>query len=205
MIAERMPSGEWLVTLGDLECVLAHGDPNTGQPFENAEAVVAFLQARDLSWYFSPAKTPEQREAERLDARRARLLAIVEAEYQRRLLMDFPYDFGSAPAFDLDGGSREAGVLNLQMSAENQRDWQIMWLDAISSEPTDILTIICENRWYVSGPPSMFIAAFKAIKASRQQMLAGSKMIAKLIRDAENDAELDAAEALIALPVWGIS
>ncbi|AKU43564.1 hypothetical protein CPT_Seuss38 [Caulobacter phage Seuss] len=129
----------------------------------------------------------------------------IEVEYQRRLLEDFPYDFGTAPAFDLTGGSRQAGVLNLQMAPENQRDWQITWLDAISSPPTATLTIICENRWYVSGPPALFIAAFQAIKTSRQQLLAGSKMLAKLVEDAETDETLDTVEGLIALPVWGIS
>lgn len=205
MNAELLPTGEWLVTQAGLQCVLAHGDPDTGLPFEAAEDVVRFLSNRDPALYFSRSKSPEEREAERLEGRRTLLLSRVEAEYQRRLLQDFPYDFGDSVAVDLDGNTRQAGVMNLQMSPENQRDWQVSWLDAISADPASTMTIMCENRWFVSGPPSLFIDTFRAIKASRQQLLAGSKMIAKVIRDAETDEQLDQAELLIAMPVWGIA
>lgn len=92
--------------------------------------------------------------------------ARVDAERDRRLALDFAYDFGATLAIDDAGTEIEAGVRALQMAPANRADWQtvhgLALAAIISGSPTAVMPIRCEDNWNVQTTALEIVACLTA-------------------------------------------
>lgn len=141
-----------------------------------------------------------------LNRRKETLRAALHAQYDIRLSQDVQFDFASATSItDASGQTPPSTLLAMQMTKQDQDNWRTKWTEALSSASTDLLVIICENRWYVAATPPVLIQAFKHVTQIKQMLLAGMKALERLIEIADTEAALDNVETAIANPVWGIA
>lgn len=101
-----------------------------------------------------------------LAERVATVCAAIDAERDRRLALDFAYDFGATPAVDDQGIEIEAGVRALQMAPANRADWQtvhgLALAAIISGSPTAVMPIRCEDNWNVQTTALEIVACLTA-------------------------------------------
>lgn len=103
------------------------------------------------------------------------LCALIDAERDRRTAEDFAYDFGDTLALDDTGAEIAAGVRQLQMRPEDQRNWQALQGAAltavVSGAPETILPMRAEDNWNIQTTALQVLAVLSAMTAKGAELL----------------------------------
>lgn len=101
--------------------------------------------------------------------------ADIDAERDRRLATDFVFDFGDTLALDDTGAEIAAGVRQLQMRPEDQRNWQALQGAAltavVSGVPDTILPMRAEDNWNIQTTALQVLAVLAAMTAKGAALL----------------------------------
>lgn len=123
------------------------------------------------------------------------LCAAVDAERDRRLALDFDYDFGTITALDDQGATIEAGVRSLQMRPEDRSNWQtalgVAHTAALSGAPGTIIPLRAEDNWNIQTTAAQVMATMAAMAAHGSALLFAGGAIKSAIRAAEDPASID--------------
>lgn len=143
------------------------------------------LEALGLVWV-EPPVPPVSVEA---------LCAAVDAERDRRMALDWTYDFGTTPALDDDQVQIEAGVRSLQMRPEDRANWQTLQGAAltavVSGQPGTILPMRAEDNWNIQTTAAQVLEVLAAMTAHGSALLFAGGAIKSAIRSAEDPASID--------------
>lgn len=103
------------------------------------------------------------------------LCALIDAERDRRTAQDFAYDFGETLALDDAGAEIAAGVRQLQMRPEDQRNWQALQGAALSAvvsgAPNTILPMRAEDNWNIQTTALQVLAVLAAMTEKGSRLL----------------------------------
>lgn len=119
----------------------------------------------------------------------------VDAERDRRLALDFPYDFAATPALNDAGDQIEAGVRLLQMSPVDRSNWQTLQGAAltavISGAPETILPMRAEDNWNIQTPALQVLQVLAAMTQHGSALLFAAGAIKSAVRAAEDPSSID--------------
>lgn len=125
----------------------------------------------------------------------ARLCTAVDAERDRRLALDFTYDFGETQAVDDSGAEIQAGERRLQMSPLDRSNWQTLQGAAltafISGTPETVLPIRAEDNWNIQTTAEQVLQVLAAMTEHGAALLFAGGAIKSAIRAAEDPASID--------------
>lgn len=125
----------------------------------------------------------------------AEACARVDAERDRRLALDFAYDFGATVAIDDQGVEIAAGVRALQMAPANRADWQtihgLALAAIISGSPTAVMPIRCEDNWNVQTTALEIVACLTAATLRGSALVFHGGALKTAIRAAGDPAAID--------------
>ena len=123
------------------------------------------------------------------------LCRAVDAERDRRLALDFPYDFGATVAVDDAGIEIAAGVRALQMAPTNRADWQtihgLALAAIITGSPEAVMPIRCEDNWNVQTTAVQIVAVLTAATLRGSAVLFHGGALKTAIRAAEDPMSID--------------
>ena len=99
----------------------------------------------------------------------------IDAERDRRTAEDFAYDFGETLALDDTGAEIAAGVRQLQMRPEDQRNWQALQGAAltavVSGAPEAVLPMRAEDNWNIQTTALQVLQVLSAMTAKGAALL----------------------------------
>jgi hypothetical protein len=125
----------------------------------------------------------------------ARLCTAVDAERDRRLALDFTYDFGETQAVDDSGGEIQAGERRLQMSPLDRSNWQTLQGAALTAvvggAPETILPIRAEDNWNIQTNAAQVLQVLATMTAYGAALLFHGGALKSAIRAAEDPASVD--------------
>lgn len=125
----------------------------------------------------------------------ASLCAAVDAERDRRLALDFTYDFGETPAVDDGGVEIEAGERHLQMRESDRANWQALQGAAltaiVSGQPDTVLPMRAEDNWNIQTTATQVLQVLAAMTAHGAALLFHGGALKSAIRTAEDPASVD--------------
>lgn len=125
----------------------------------------------------------------------ASLCAAVDAERDRRLALDFTYDFGETPAVDDGGVEIEAGERHLQMRESDRANWQALQGAAltaiVSGQPNTVLPMRAEDNWNIQTTATQVLQVLAAMTAHGAALLFHGGALKSAIRAAEDPASID--------------
>lgn len=128
----------------------------------------------------------------------ASLCAAVDAERDRRLALDFTYDFGETPAVDDGGVEIEAGERHLQMRESDRANWQALQGAAltaiVSGQPNTVLPMRAEDNWNIRTTATQVLQVLAAMTAHGAALLFHGGALKSAIRAAEDPASIDINE-----------
>lgn len=123
------------------------------------------------------------------------LCAAVDKERDRRLALDFDYDFEIITAVDDGGAEIEAGVRSLQMRPEDRSNWQtalgVAHTAVISGAPNSIVALRAEDNWNIQTSALQVMATMAAMASHGAALLFAGGAIKSAIRGAEDPASID--------------
>lgn len=103
------------------------------------------------------------------------LCVLIDAERDRRTAEDFAYDFGATLALDDTGAEIAAGIRQLQMRAEDQRNWQALQGAAltavVSGAPESVLPMRAEDNWNIQTTATQVLQVLAAMTAKGSALL----------------------------------
>jgi hypothetical protein len=143
-----------------------------------------------------------------LDQRKAELLALIDAERDRRQQIDFAYDFAETAAIDDAGQETVAGVKALQMRKvapnDDQQNWDVLQGQALAAVITGqggaVLPMRAEDNWNVQTTAEQVLAASAAMVQRNAAILFFGGALKSQVRSAANGAALDAINISIGWP-----
>lgn len=145
----------------------------------------ADLQALGLVWVEPEASAPTVEQ----------LCAAVDAERDRRLALDFIYDFGETPALDDAQTQIEAGMRALQMRPEDRSNWQTLQGAALTAvvagNPTRIMQMRAEDNWNIQTTAVEVLEVLAAMTAHGEAILFAGGAIKSAIRAAADPTAID--------------
>ena len=119
----------------------------------------------------------------------------IDAERDRRMALDWTYDFGTTPALDDDQVQIEAGVRSLQMRPEDRANWQTLQGAAltavVSGQPGTVLPMRAEDNWNIQTTAAQVLEVLAAMTAHGSALLFAGGAIKSAIRSAEDPASID--------------
>lgn len=125
----------------------------------------------------------------------ARLYMAVDAERDRRLALDFIYDFGETQAVDDSGDEIQAGERRLQMSPLDRSNWQTLQGAALTAvvggAPETILPIRAEDNWNIQTNAAQVLQVLATMTAYGAALLFHGGALKSAIRAAEDPASVD--------------
>lgn len=125
----------------------------------------------------------------------ARLCMAVDAERDRRLALDFTYDFGETQAVDDSGAEIEAGERRLQMGPLDRSNWQTLQgaaLTAVTSgQPATVLPMRAEDNWNIRTTAAQVLQVLAAMTAHGSALLFHGGALKTAIRTAEDPSSID--------------
>lgn len=125
----------------------------------------------------------------------ARLCVAVDTERDRRLALDFTYDFGETPAVDDGGVEIEAGVRHLQMRESDRANWQALQGAAltaiVSGQPGTLLPMRAEDNWNIQTTATQALQVLAAMTAHGATLLFHGGALKSAIRAAEEPASIN--------------
>lgn len=125
----------------------------------------------------------------------ARLCAAVDAERDRRLSLDFTYDFGEALATDDGGVEIEAGERRLQMSPLDRSNWQTLQGVALTAvvggAPDTILPMRAEDNWNIQTTATEVLQVLASMTAHGTALLFYGGALKSALRAAEDPTSID--------------
>lgn len=125
----------------------------------------------------------------------ASLCAAVDVERDRRLALDFTYDFGETPAVDDGGVEIEAGERQLQMRESDRANWQALQGAAltaiVSGQPNTVLPMRAEDNWNIRTTATQVLQVLAAMTAHGAALLFHGGALKSAILAAEDPASVD--------------
>lgn len=125
----------------------------------------------------------------------ASLCTAVDAERDRRLALDFTYDFGDTQAVDDGGVVIEAGERHLQMRESDRANWQALQGAAltaiVSGQPSTVLPMRAEDNWNIQTTATQVLQVLAAMTAQGAALLFHGGALKSAIRAAEDPASID--------------
>ena len=144
-------------------------------------------------------------EAIPLEERKANLLALIDAERDRRQQLDVVYDFGDIEAIDDDNAVTVAGAKALQMRFDpDQRNWLGLQSQALAAVITGqggmTMPMRAEDNYNVQTTAMQVLGATAALFARNAAILFHGGSLKTQVRNASNGAALDAINISIGWP-----
>jgi len=131
------------------------------------------------------------------------LCAAVDKERDRRLALDFSWDFGSIPAFDDDrsnngpghGEEIPAGVRLLQMKPKDQALWQALQVAALTAMVSGAASLSmpmrAEDNWNIQTTAGEVLVVLSAMIAHGSSLVFYGGALKSAIRAASHPASID--------------
>lgn len=132
-------------------------------------------------------------------------LTAVDTERDRRLQLDFGYDFGGLAAIDDAGATITAGLRQLQMRfAPDQRNWQALQSQALAAvvmgAPTALMPMRAEDNWNVQTTAADVLAATTAMFLRNAAILFHGAALKSQVRAAADTAGVAAVDLAVGWP-----
>lgn len=125
----------------------------------------------------------------------ASMCAAVDAERDRRLALDFTYDFGETPAVDDGGAEIEAGERHLQMRESDRANWQALQGAAltaiVSGQPDLVMPMRAEDNWNIQTTATQVLQVLAAMIAQGSALLFHGGALKSAIRAAEDPTSVN--------------
>jgi hypothetical protein len=130
--------------------------------------------------------------------------AAVDRERDRRLALDFTYDFGATPAVNDAGETIAAGSRALQMAPQNRADWQtvhgLALAAVVAGSPNAVIPLRAEDNWNIQTPAIQVLACLAAAALRGSAIVFYGGALKTAIRAAEDEAALDAIDIEVGWP-----
>lgn len=132
-----------------------------------------------------------------LEQRKAELLALIDAERDRRQQLDFAYDFGETPAINPAKETVPAGLKSLQMRFEpDQRNWMGLQSQAVVAvmmqQPGALAPMRAEDNFNVQTTAAQVLEVTAAMVARNGAILFHGGDLKDQVRAATSGAALNA-------------
>lgn len=119
----------------------------------------------------------------------------VDKERDRRMTLDFAYDFGATSALNDIGESINAGVRSLQMSPSDRNNWQTLQGAAltavVSGVPNQLLSMRAEDNWNIQTTAVAVLGVLAAMTQHGASLLFYAGGLKSALRAAEEPGTIN--------------